>query len=141
MSEAICGAVQSPLPACRSAYAGYELLGSDGGTAAFQTPLATMHAFNGWADLFLTTPAAGLEDYYVKAGYTPPSPPVPGLSFAVVYHDYSADFGSADYGTEWNASIAARLGPIATMVKFADYQADGFGTDKQIMWVQAEYSF
>lgn len=121
--------------------AGYELLGSDGGTAAFQTPLGTLHAFNGWADLFLTTPNAGLQDYYLKAGYTPPSPPIPGLSFAVVYHDYSADFGGADYGSELNASVAARLGPIAAMVKFADYQADGFGADKQVVWVQAEYSF
>ena len=39
--------------------AGYEELGSDGGVAAFQTPLATLHAFNGWADLFLTTPGDG----------------------------------------------------------------------------------
>ena len=100
-----------------------------------------MHAFNGWADLFLTTPAAGLQDHYLKAGYTPPSPPIPGLSFAVVWHSYSADYGAADYGTEWNASIGARLGPIAAIVKFADYQADGFGADKQIVWVQAEYSF
>ena len=121
--------------------AGYELLGSDGGRAAFQTPLATMHAFNGWADLFLTTPSAGLEDYYLKAGYSPPSPPIPGLSFAVAWHSYNADFGAADYGSEWNASLGARLGPIAAMVKFADYQADGFGSDKQIIWVQAEYSF
>ena len=121
--------------------AGYELLGSDGGRAAFQTPLATMHAFNGWADLFLTTPAAGLQDYYLKAGYTPPSPPIPGLNFGVVWHSYSADFGSADYGTEWNASLGARLGPIAALVKFADYQSDGFGADKQIVWLQAEYSF
>ncbi len=121
--------------------AGYELLGSDEGRAAFQTPLATMHAFNGWADLFLTTPAAGLEDYYVKAGYTPPSPPIPGLALAVAWHSYNADFGGADYGTEWNASVGARLGPVAVLAKFADYQADGFGADKQIVWLQAEYSF
>ena len=31
---------------------------------ALQTPLATLHKFNGWADLFLTTPNAGLEDAY-----------------------------------------------------------------------------
>jgi len=121
--------------------AGYELLGSDGGTAAFQTPLATMHAFNGWADLFLTTPNAGLEDYYFKAGYAPPSPPVPGLALAIAWHDYGADFGGSDYGSEWNASLGARLGPVAVMVKYADYQADGFGADKQIVWLQAEYSF
>ncbi len=43
--------------------AGYELLGGDG-LYGFQTPLATLHAFNGWADQFLGTPAGGLEDTY-----------------------------------------------------------------------------
>ena len=41
---------------------GYELLGSDGVTVAFSTPLATLHAFEGWADKFLATPAAGITD-------------------------------------------------------------------------------
>src|SRR3546814_11261136 len=48
---------------------GYEVLGGDDGTGnrAFQTPLATKHAFQGWADVFLTTPADGIEDAYVGA--------------------------------------------------------------------------
>ncbi|WP_258405309.1 hypothetical protein [Shewanella mesophila] len=32
---------------------GYEVLGSDDGKAGFITPLATLHAFNGWTDKFL----------------------------------------------------------------------------------------
>ncbi|MHB8912667.1 MAG: alginate export family protein, partial [Lysobacter sp.] len=40
--------------------AGWEHLGGDG-SHALQTPLATLHAFNGWADKFLVTPAGGLE--------------------------------------------------------------------------------
>ena len=32
--------------------AGYEVLGSDGGRAAFRTPLGTLHKFQGWADKF-----------------------------------------------------------------------------------------
>ncbi len=52
---------------------GYELLGSDDGVAAFQTPLATLHKFNGFADQFLVTPAGGLQDiyFYAKAGFLP----------------------------------------------------------------------
>lgn len=42
---------------------GYEVLGGNG-TNAFQTPLATLHKFNGWADRFLDTPNAGLRDAY-----------------------------------------------------------------------------
>lgn len=121
--------------------AGYELLGSANGAAAFQTPLATLHAFNGWADLFLTTPAAGLQDYYLKAGYTPPRPPVPGLNFAVQYHRFEADFGPASYGNEWDASIGFKLGQVALLAKFARYNADSFGTDTSKVWLQAEYGF
>ncbi|MGH8029476.1 MAG: alginate export family protein, partial [Arenimonas sp.] len=47
--------------------AGWEHLGGDG-THALQTPLATLHAFNGWADKFTTTPSGGLEDRYLSAG-------------------------------------------------------------------------
>lgn len=46
------------------AFITYESLGSNGGNVAFQTPLATKHAFNGWADKFLSTPATGLNDIY-----------------------------------------------------------------------------
>ena len=42
---------------------GYERLGGNG-RHAFQTPLATLHAFNGWADKFLVTPNDGLQDRY-----------------------------------------------------------------------------
>src|SRR5690606_28802578 len=61
---------------------GYEVLGSDNGVAAFRTPLATLHAFNGWADRFLVTPADGLEDTYIKATAALPA----NLTFTGFYH-------------------------------------------------------
>ncbi|MEO0062649.1 MAG: hypothetical protein RLZZ08_1209 [Pseudomonadota bacterium] len=124
-----------------SAGAGYELLGSDGGVAAFQTPLATLHAFNGWADLFLTTPAAGLQDFYLKAGYAVPKPPVPGLTLAAAYHHFESDFGSQTYGDEWDASVGFKLGQVALMAKYARYDAAAFGSDTSKVWLQAEYGF
>ncbi len=52
---------------------GYELPSGndDPGTTGFQTPLATLHAFQGWADRFTTTPQAGVEDFCIdaSAGY------------------------------------------------------------------------
>ncbi|MGQ0428640.1 MAG: alginate export family protein, partial [Gammaproteobacteria bacterium] len=53
--------------------AGRELLSGERGTftattnPAFQTPLATLHKWQGWADKFLTTPSAGIEDLYLGA--------------------------------------------------------------------------
>ncbi len=41
--------------------AGWEQKGSNNGRAV-QTPMATLHKFDGWADLFLVTPNTGLAD-------------------------------------------------------------------------------
>jgi len=121
---------------------GYEELGSDGGIASFQTPLATLHAFNGWADIFLTTPAAGLRDYYVAAGYKfSKVKALPGLNLAVTYHSFESDIGGADYGNEIDASLGFRLGPVSLLAKYANYDARGFGVDTEKFWLQAEYSF
>jgi hypothetical protein len=121
--------------------AGYEELGSDGGVAAFQTPLATLHAFNGWADLFLTTPANGLRDYYLGASKTFAVPFLPGLKAEVVYHEFDSDFGGLDYGSEWDASLGFKLGPVALLAKYANYNSDGFAADTEKLWLQAEYSY
>ena len=124
---------------------GYEVLGSDnGGTVAFQTPLATLHKFNGWADKFLTTPAAGLEDLYASVAYkiSDVSEMLDGTQFTVVYHDFSADTGGTDYGSEWNASIGRDfMEHYSVLLKYADYNADSFATDTQKVWVQLGAKF
>ncbi|HXF15821.1 MAG TPA: hypothetical protein VN496_02395 [Burkholderiales bacterium] len=45
-----------------------EVLGSNNGQYAFQFPLATNHLFQGWADVFLTTPRQGIRDSYLSGG-------------------------------------------------------------------------
>lgn len=120
---------------------GYEELGSDGGIASFQTPLATLHAFNGWADLFLTTPAAGLRDYYVSAGYKFTGiKALPGLNFAVAYHQFDSDVGAIDYGNEIDASAGFKIGPVSLLAKYANYNAQAFGSDVEKFWLQAAIS-
>jgi hypothetical protein len=97
--------------------AGYEVLGSDN-NVGFKTPLATLHAFNGWADLFLGTPAAGLEDVYVSATTSP----VKGLSLTAMYHWFEAEATSADYGTELDfvASYAINK-QFTVLAKYASF--------------------
>ena len=121
--------------------AGYEELGSDGGVAAFQTPLATLHAFNGWADTFLTTPATGLRDYYVTVGRSIGVPILPGLKADLTYHEFDSAFGGLDYGSEWDASLGFKLGPVGLLAKYANYQSDGFAVDTEKFWLQAEIGF
>jgi len=121
--------------------AGYEELGSDGGRAAFQTPLATLHAFNGWADLFLTTPARGLRDYYGGVSKTFAVAALPGLKADLVYHEFDSDFGGLEYGSEWDASLGFKLGIVNLLAKYATYDASGFAVDTDKFWLQAEIGF
>ena len=121
--------------------AGYELLGSNNGRA-LQTPMATLHKFNGWADLFLTTPNAGLQDIYGGLAYKfGKVKALPGLNAAVTYHKFDSDIGGVDFGDEWNASLGFKLGRINLLAKFADYNAKGFGVDTRKLWLQAEIAY
>jgi hypothetical protein len=121
--------------------AGWEQLGSDNGRAV-QTPMATLHKFNGWADVFLTTPPAGLQDAYVSASYRSDRIGfLPGLQASVAYHRFDSAVGGLDYGSEWDASLGFRVGRVNLLAKFADYDADGFGADTRRFWLQAEWAF
>ncbi len=122
---------------------GYEVLGADGGAAltSFQTPLATLHKFNGWADKFLITPPNGLRDAYATAGYTfPKAGPFTALGLTATWHDYRSDRASQDYGSEINLQIAARLKRFGVAIKYADYDADTFATDTSKFWAQVEWA-
>jgi len=115
--------------------AGYEVLGGNG-TWGFATPLATLHAFNGWADRFLATPTSGLRDRYAHAAQT-----VDSFDVTVAYHDYVADAGGASYGSEWNAALGHRLCPhSAVRLEYADYRAGTFGADTRILWLTLQAS-
>lgn len=116
--------------------AGAERLNGDG-TQAFQTPLATLHKFNGLADIFTTTPANGLDDYYVRA-----SVPVFGARVTASWHDFRAVEGNDAYGDEIDVQITWRLDSHWLIgVQGADYRADEFATDtrKAWLWVQADF--
>lgn len=121
--------------------AGYEELGSDHGIAAFQTPMATLHAFQGWADIFLTTPAAGVRDHYVTLGRKFEGLALlPGLTAELTYHEFDSDFGRTDYGNEWDAALGFKLGRVALLAKYANYDADLFAVETEKFWLQAEIS-
>jgi len=97
----------------------YELLGGDG-RIGFRTPLATLHAYQGWADRFLTTPVDGINDWYITA-----SSPVAGFNVSLVYHDFSSDNLDYSYGTEFDAQVTRPLTKHLTAgIKYANYNAD-----------------
>jgi Alginate export len=140
-----------------SARVAREQLGSDRAGRAmqgFQTPYATKHAFNGWVDMFLNTPAGGLVDTYtVLAADLAPY----GIKLMVAYHDYREDDGPLaggsprDFGSEWNLQATKQFGAnYTTGIKYGNYEADDevpvlIGTnanvDTEKFWLWAEFNF
>lgn len=112
---------------------GRERLEGDG-TYAFQTPLATKHAFNGWADRFLVTPSAGLVDDRIvveTSGW--------GTKLVLAYHEFSASHGNADYGREVDLMATRKFGGrYLAGAKYARYEADSFSVDADKFWLWVE---
>ena len=110
----------------------------------FKTPLATLHAFNGWADKFLATPAKGLEDTNLKllAKYA-------GYNFVLAAHSFKTDVDGIALGTEIDASVAKNVNKnLSLLLKAAQYKGDtdaakaGVGiNDVNKLWLQAMYKF
>lgn len=117
---------------------GYEVLGSDN-NVGFKTPLATLHAFNGWADLFLTTPAAGLRDAYAKATANLPE----GFSLVAFFHRFTLDRTGATAGSEWDAQVSRKLGRhLTATAKYADFRRDAvIFPDVRKVWLQLEFAY
>ena len=114
---------------------GYEVLGSDGGEAAFRTPLGTLHKFQGWTDRFLATPLTGVADAYVTA-----STAVGSVVVSFAFHDFQAQKGGADYGYEVGASLSWTIREnLSAELKFADYHARQHATDITKFWLMLNY--
>jgi hypothetical protein len=123
--------------------AGYEVLEGDG-TDAFQTPLATLHGFNGLTDQFLTTPPDGLEDLFLSLDAPLPGEGLlSGLTFKADYHEFWAERGGSHYGSEWDAGIfkkfATQFGAFNLGVQYASYDADSFSADTEKLWVTLQF--
>ena len=116
--------------------AAYESLGGDAASAgmSFRTPLATLHAFQGWADQFLATPGSGVDDRYVTVKYKAAS-----WNLQAVYHDFSSEAGSGDFGTELDIAASRKLGDrYGLLLKAAFFDANSAATsfvDTNKFWI------
>ncbi len=130
----------------------YEVLEGDlseanapAGGSRFVTPLATLHAYQGWADRFLNNPGAGMEDAYLtlvaNLAYQ--------MKFLAIYHDFSANDAGFDYGTEIDLQLTKKFMKHYTVgIKYASYDADtnagntgATAADVDKFWVFAQVSF
>ena len=105
--------------------------------AYFRTPLATLHAFQGWADKFLGMPDEGVSDLFATVKYKAGKWNLTG-----VYHDFSAEAGSADWGSEFDLSAGRKLNDrYGLLLKGAFYDADLWATDTTKFWIMLTGSY
>jgi len=126
-----------------------EVLSSNHGLSAFQTPLGTNHLFQGWVDKFLVTPNAGIRDTFVTAGTK-----LGKATLLTEYHWFESDVpfvsgtGTARrLGREWDVSVSYPVSPkLMARMEYgrfsegAQYTAARY-RDTEKLWLTAMYSF
>lgn len=113
-----------------TAKASFESLEGNG-QRGFTTPLATVHAFQGWADAFVQ-PAGGnkgfvdgIEDRNLSVIVRPKWKlgTVTKAELLVRYHDFDGQRTGAALGHEWDAQLQAQLHPrLSAALKYADFE-------------------
>jgi len=116
---------------------GWERLSGSEEDGQFTTPLATLHAFNGWADKFLVTPTDGISDLYVRADGA-----IGPIGILFVYHDFQPTTGAASYGREFDFQFGYRT-PWQQRFTFrgARYSAEDHSTSATKIWLYTQWSF
>ncbi len=133
--------------------AAYESLGdADGNTHGFTTPLATLHKWQGFADVFLGYSAVsntyGLDDIYGKVGYVSPK----FGKLLAIYHTFTTQetdgILSDDAGSEldllYTYNFSNGLNFLAKAAFFSGETDSVIGAaqnDVTKYWVQLDYKF
>ena len=122
---------------------GYEELGAAkaGAFTSFQTPLATLHKFQGWADKFLITPPNGIRDLYASLGYARKLGSLGPVSVQAVYHRFNSDRLDQRYGDELDLLASMKRGRYTLTAKYAGYDAGMFATDTDKAWLQLDWAY
>lgn len=127
-----------------------EKLSGNSDNKAFQTQLGTNHLFQGWSDLFLVTPNAGIEDTILIAGGK-----LFGATLKAEYHFIDADQtfntiggGTGDkFGKELDLGIYYPINKqFSGSLEYAKFTEDdkaaaGRKPTTQKLWLTAMYSF
>ena len=125
-----------------SVLVGLERLDGDG-VRGFQTPLATLHAFQGWADVFLTTPATGLRDINVRAATSWDGPHGKPVRLQVAAHDFADADGSTGFGQEIDVALSTPINAhLSAELKAARFTGDRPAfADRTKMWMTLELKY
>lgn len=116
---------------------GFESLSGDNEPGhAFRTPLATLHAFNGWADQFLQTPTRGLQDFFsgIRGSYKK-------VNWQVNWHYFQTEQNHSELGYEWDTAVSFKLHEsVSVLLKAAFFNSRSIAyTDTNKVWTMLTY--
>jgi len=119
-----------------------ETLGGNG-HASVQTPLASSHSFNGWAEKFTTKPNGGLEDYFLVFKAPIPLPAADQkLSFDMQLHQFTANTTDSVYGKEIDAGLSyVPMENNTIAVQMGRYYAHSYSDDTTKVYIYYELKF
>jgi hypothetical protein len=121
-----------------------ESLGGNG-AVGFSTPLGTLHKFQGYADVFLTTPASGIVDFYPRLSYQSSIKPFDTdwpIMLAATYHDFSREKGSGWLGGETDLEMTAKISQRVTFgLKQAFFTGGGGFASRDKTWVSLDFVY
>lgn len=105
--------------------AGFEIL-----EAGFRTPLATLHKFNGFADVFAGASGVGipdgLRDYYLSAAFKVPVGTGRMVPVKIIHHWFEPESGSGKYGQELDLQVTYTINPYLKVIgKAGFYDSSG----------------
>jgi hypothetical protein len=116
----------------------YLRMGSNSnGTYGFQTPLSTRHLFNGWAEIFSTTPNNGLKTLAASL-----SVPVDKFTFYTKYFNFHSDYQDIHDGDEVDISVAYKFTRRLTgAIEYADYMAAHYSVHTNLAYAYLSYKY
>lgn len=115
-----------------SAKVAYEQLNGNG-TRGFSTPLATTHAFNGWADAWVMAAGGnksfvdGIKDLNFQINVKPRLKLTYFYNTDIIvrYHHFDDERTGAHLANEWDAQVLAAITPkLTAAIKFADFSRE-----------------
>lgn len=110
------------------------------GAYAFQTPIGSTHTFQGWADLFTTTPKESPIDTFATLGFT-----VQSVSVYAERHQFRSDVKDIDFGHELDVRLSyPALKSLTARLEFADYNAVSATAGKPVtrkIWATLLYTY
>lgn len=127
---------------------GVESLGSDNGVSV-QTPLGSLHNFQGVTDRFFLTPVDGLTDYHAGLNIDlGDHGPFERIELSAGFHRFNASQNDRNYGRELNFGLSGKVDAVTLKFEYGDYNSRAlpsdfglFANDANTAIFSASYSF